>query len=206
MRLGLHPATLADAAPRSNDQTTKRPNGGGAAILYISRIEHPGKNHVRLIEAYGRLPRALAEKHPLVLAGADWKDAEAVHAAAAASPHADRIRFTGFVEDTETLWREAGFYVFPSLFEGFGLSLVEAMARGIPCACSNNGSLGEIAADVAVTFDPMDAGAIADALRRLLSEPERERADRIARGLKHVKRFSWKDHASGIVRLLEGVA
>lgn len=188
---------------RSNDQTTKRPNGGGAAILYISRIEHPGKNHVRLIEAYGRLPRALAEKHPLVLAGADWKDAEAVHAAAAASPHADRIRFTGFVEDAEPLWREAGFYVFPSLFEGFGLSLAEAMARGVPCACSENGSLGEIAGDAALTFDPLDAGAIAAALEALLAEDPAARAARIERGRRRAALFSWPDHARGIVRLLE---
>ncbi|MBQ8125757.1 MAG: glycosyltransferase, partial [Kiritimatiellae bacterium] len=95
------------------------PKSEGRGLLYISRIEHPGKNHVRLIEAYARLPRALAEQHPLVLAGADWKDAEVVHAAAAASPHADLIRFTGFVDDVETLWRDAGFYIFPSLFEGF---------------------------------------------------------------------------------------
>ena len=176
------------------------------AILYISRIEHPGKNHVRLIEAYGRLPRVRAEAHPLVLAGADWKDAEAVHAAAARSPHADLIRFTGFVDDLEAVWADAGFYVFPSLFEGFGLSLVEAMARGIPCACSNNGSLGEIAGDVAITFDPESVDGIAAALERLLSEPEQERVDRVARGLAHVKMFSWEDHAAGLVRLLEGAA
>lgn len=176
------------------------------AILYISRIEHPGKNHVRLIEAYGRLPRARAEAHPLVLAGADWKDAEAVHAAAARSPHADLIRFTGFVDDLEAVWADAGFYVFPSLFEGFGLSLVEAMARGIPCACSNNGSLGEIAGDVAITFDPESASEIAAALERLLAEPEQERADRVARGLDWVKRYSWADHAAGLVKLLEGAA
>ena len=175
-------------------------------ILYISRIEHPGKNHVRLIEAYGRLPRAVVEAHPLVIAGADWKDAEAVHAAAAASPHAEFIRFTGFVANLEALWADTGFYVFPSLFEGFGLSLIEAMARGIPCACSNNGSLGEIAADVAITFDPENEDGIAAALERLLSEPERERADRVARGLEHVKKFSWKDHAAGLVKLLEGAA
>ena len=177
-----------------------------SSILYISRIEHPGKNHVRLIEAYGRLPRARAEAHPLVLAGADWKDAEAVHAAAALSPHADLIRFTGFVDDLEAVWADAGFYVFPSLFEGFGLSLVEAMARGIPCACSNNGSLGEIAGDVAITFDPESVDGIAAALERLLSEPEQERADRVARGLEHVKIFSWEDHAAGLVKLLEGAA
>ena len=186
-----------------SDRQTVGPDGGSAAILYISRIEHPGKNHVRLIEAYGRLPRALAEKHPLVLAGADWKDAEAVHAAAAASPHADRIRFTGFVEDAEPLWREAGFYVFPSLFEGFGLSLAEAMARGVPCACSENGSLGEIAGDAALTFDPLDAGAIAAALEALLSEDPAARAARIERGRRRAALFSWPDHARGIAKLLE---
>ena len=160
---------------------------------------------MRLIEAYGRLPRAVAEAHPLVIAGADWKDAETVHAAAAASPHAAFIRFTGFVPESEmeNLWSGAGFYVFPSLFEGFGLSLIEAMARGIPCACSNNGSLGEIAGDVAITFNPEDAGAIADALVRLVSEPERDREARIARGREWIKRFSWADHAAGIVKLLE---
>ena len=175
------------------------------SLLYISRIEHPGKNHVRLIEAYARLPRSLAEQHPLVLAGADWKDAGIVHAAAAASPYADLIRFTGFVDDAETLWRDAGFYVFPSLFEGFGLSLVEAMARGIPCAASNNGSLGEIASDVALTFDPRDVDSLATALTRLLTEAPDARAARVARGLEHVKRFSWNDHAQGLVKLIKEV-
>ena len=158
---------------------------------------------MRLIEAYGRLPRAVAEAHPLVIAGADWKDAETVHAAAAASPHAAFIRFAGFVDDIEKVWAEAGFYVFPSLFEGFGLSLVEAMARGVPCACSNNGSLGEIAGDVAITFDPERVEGIAAALERLLTESELERAARVARGLEHVKKFSWSDHAKGIAKLIE---
>ena len=175
-----------------------------SAILYISRIEHPGKNHVRLIEAYSRLPRETAAAHPLVLAGADWKDAEAVHAAAAASPHAEFIRFAGFAPaaELERLWSEAGFYVFPSLFEGFGLSLIEAMAQGIPCACSNNGSLGEIAGDVALTFDPESVDGIAAALARLLDEPAAEREARIKRGFEWIKRFSWEDHAKGIVELL----
>ena len=179
------------------------PGSRPSNLLYISRIEHPGKNHVRLIEAYSRLPRKLAEAHPLVIAGADWKDAETVHDAAARSPHSDLIRFTGFVEDIESVWREAGFYVFPSLFEGFGLSLVEAMARGIPCAASNNGSLGEIALDAAITFDPESVDGIAAALTRLLSESEGERAARVERALKRAKSFSWRDHAAGIVRLLE---
>ncbi|MBR0241110.1 MAG: WecB/TagA/CpsF family glycosyltransferase [Kiritimatiellae bacterium] len=175
-----------------------------STILFISRIEHPGKNHVRLIEAYGKLPREMAEAHPLVIAGADWKDAEVVHEAARKSPHADLIRFTGFVDaaDLPRLWSEAGFYVFPSLFEGFGLSLVEAMDRGIPCACSNNGSLGEIAGDVAITFDPYDVDSIAEALKNLLGESREARVARVARGREWIKRFSWEDHARGIAKLL----
>ena len=178
------------------------------SLLYISRIEHPGKNHVRLIEAYSRLPREIAGAHPLVIAGADWKDADVVRDTARRSPYCDLIRFAGFVDaaDMPRLWGEAGFYVFPSLFEGFGLSLVEAMARGIPCACSNNGSLGEIAGDVAVTFDPYDVGAMADAILRLVTESEHDRQARIERGIEWAKRFSWADHAKGIAKLLEGCA
>ena len=182
------------------------PRTTNSAILYISRIEHPGKNHVRLIEAYSRLPRETAAAHPLVIAGSDWKDAEIVHEAAKRSPNAAFIRFTGFVtgEKLAEVWAEAGFYVFPSLFEGFGLSLIEAMAQGIPCACSNNGSLGEIAGDVALTFDPGSVDEIAAALARLLDESAAEREARIKRGFEWIKRFSWEDHAKGIVELIGG--
>lgn len=181
------------------DAANSSETGRGEAILYISRIEHPGKNHIRLIEAYSKLPKEIAEDHELILAGADWKDFDKVHSAAERSPYSHKIRFTGFVDDIEDVWREAGYYVFPSLFEGFGLSLVESMARGIPCACSNNGSLGEIAGDVAIVFDPEDVEDISNALKKLLSESPDERSKRIAEGYEHIKKFSWHDHAKGIV-------
>ena len=177
----------------------------GGTILYISRLEHPGKNHVRLIEAYGALDPETARKHPLVLAGADWKDADAIHAAASASPNAAHIRFTGFVDDVEVLWKECAFYVFPSLFEGFGLTLAEAMARGIPCAASNNGSLGEIAGDAAVTFDPESAQDIARAIKELVGEDAAARAARIARGIERAAMFSWAAHARGVVKEFEAM-
>ena len=204
--LGLRAPGPSTCPTKSDVLSPKSEVLSSRSLLYISRIEHPGKNHLRLIEAYSRLPRELAEAHPLVIAGADWKDAEVVHDAAAKSPHADLIRFTGFVanEDMPRLWDEAGFYVFPSLFEGFGLSLVEAMAKGIPCACSNNGSLGEIAGDVAITFNPESVDDIASALEKLLSEPQDAREARVARGLEWVKRFSWSDHAKGLAELLSG--
>ena len=184
------------------------PDPAARDLLYISRIEHPGKNHVRLIEAYGMLPRGLAERHPLVLAGSDWKDAGVVRAAAAASPHAGLIRFTGFVEPgppMENLWCSTAFYVFPSLFEGFGISLAEAMSRGIPCACSANGALAEVAGGAAETFDPESPAGIADALRRLLTESPAARADRIRRGLDRAAVFSWPAHAKAMVHLLQTV-
>ncbi len=179
-------------------------NTAGAAILYISRIEHPGKNHVRLIEAYSRLPRELAQAHPLVIVGSDWKDAGAVHEAAAKSPYSGLIRFTGFAggDELEEIWRGTGFYVFPSLFEGFGLSLVEAMSRGVPCACSGNGSLGEIGEGVAITFDPEDTGGMAAALERLITEDGGSRSARVARGLERAKRFSWARHSEGVAALI----
>ena len=200
---GLSGRETLDARREGDSRPASRASRPGS-LLYISRIEHPGKNHVRLIEAYSRLPRETAAAHPLVIAGSDWKDAEIVHEAAKRSPNAAFIRFTGFVtgEKLAEVWAEAGFYVFPSLFEGFGLSLIEAMARGIPCACSNNGSLGEIAGDVALTFDPESVDEIAAALARLLDESAAEREARIKRGFEWIKRFSWADHAKGIVELL----
>lgn len=174
-----------------------RPQG---YVLYVSRIEHPGKNHVRLIEAFERLDGDL----DLVLAGGDWKDAGVVRARAAASPKAARIRFTGFLpaEDLAEAYRGAALYVFPSRFEGFGLSLAEAMAEGTPCACSSNGALGEVAGGAAETFDPDDAAAMASAMRRLLDEPPPARAARIARGRARAAAFSWTAHAAGLARLL----
>ena len=209
---GLSAPQLAGAAPAQSSAPQLEQGGPSGRpeqprqswLLYISRIEHPGKNHVRLIEAYGTLPRPLAEAHPLVLVGADWKDAGVVHEAAAKSPNAPFIRFTGFADNAAlaAVWSQTGFYIFPSLFEGFGLSLVEAMARGIPCACSGNGSLGEIGGGVAITFDPESVESIATALRELLTEAPGDRARRITRGHERARRFSWPDHAAGLARLI----
>lgn len=167
-------------------------------ILYVSRIEHPGKNHVNLIAAYNQLPRELAERHPLVLAGKDWPGAEVVHAAAEASPYKGLIRFTGFISDDDLadLWRRAAAYVFPSRFEGFGLSLLEAMAAGVPCCCSSTSSLGELGEGVAELFDPDSPEEIANALRKLL---EGDNAVRIAAGRRRAEEFSWARCAEGLL-------
>ena len=193
------------ALPQAQDRPSWMAKNGlkaGGYLLYVSRIEHPGKNHVNLIKAFEMLRRNDLE---LVLAGQEWKDAEVVKAAAAASSAADRIHFTGFLEndDLAEAYRGAAAYVFPSLFEGFGLSLLEAMAAGVSCACSNNGSLGELAADVAETFEPNEPSDIAAAISRLLDEPPEARARRHARGIEYAATFTWRRHAEGLVQCLK---
>ncbi|MCQ2390478.1 MAG: WecB/TagA/CpsF family glycosyltransferase [Kiritimatiellae bacterium] len=188
---GFTPPTSIQAANATADIARR-------SILYISRLEHPGKNHVGLIEAYGKLPRDLAEKHPLVLAGGDWNGSEAVHAAVAQSPYRDFIRLAGFVPtaDLPRLWAEAAVYVFPSRFEGFGLSLLEAMAVGVPTACSCTSSLGELGEGVAELFDPEYSDAIAAALVKLLTS---DNTARIAAGKARAAEFSWARCAQGLL-------
>ena len=177
----------------------------GGYLLYISRLEHPAKNQCTLIEAYEKLPAELTDRYRLVLGGADWHGAEVIHARAAASPLAARILLPGFVadEDLEDLYRGSAAYVFPSLFEGFGLSLVEAMALGIPCACSDCSSLAELGRGAALLFDPKDPNAIADALKRLLGSPEL-RAKLTEAGHRRAAQFTWKNHVERIIHAVTG--
>jgi len=162
-------------------------------ILYISRIEHPGKNHVRLIRAFERIKRETDLPHQLVLAGSDWTRAEEVHKVAEATRLGDDIRFTGFVEsaDLPYLYCGADLFVFPSLFEGFGMPILEAMACGIPVACSNTSSLPEVAGDSAAYFDPADENAMAHAVAELLSGPDA--MNHLARiGRERSAQFTWR--------------
>jgi len=177
----------------------------GGYILYVSRLEHPGKNHLRLIQAYERLPHELTERHKLVLVGSPWKKAEVLEEYARRSPLGSNILFTGFVPSAQMpeAYRSASLYIFPSCFEGFGLSLVEAMHYGCPCCCSDNSSLGEIGKDAALLFPPEDIEAIRDAMQRILENHDGIRERLIAAGHERATQFDWNRHAAEIVRLYE---
>ena len=172
----------------------------GGYILYISRLEHPAKNQLRLIDAYEKLPRDLTGRYRLVLGGADWHGAAVIRNRASASPLADRLLLPGFIpeEDMEEAFQGAAAYVFPSLFEGFGLSLIEAMHYGIPCACSNSTSLGELGKDAALLFDAHDSCSIAEALTKLLSS-EGLRAELAGAGRRRAAMFTWQKHVERIM-------
>jgi glycosyltransferase involved in cell wall biosynthesis len=103
------------------------------------------------------------------------------------------VLFTGFVsqEDLNALYSAATVFAFPSLAEGFGLPVLEAMARGVPVACSNASSLPEVAGDAALLFDPREETAIAAAVRRVLASSTE--VDRLrARGFVRAKEFTWE--------------
>ena len=163
-------------------------------VLYVSRIEHPGKNHVGLIRAFSILKsRHKGLPHELVFAGPEWNGADEVHREAAASPVAPDIRFLGSLSaDLLTaLYSTADLFVFPSLYEGFGLPVLEAMASGVPVACSNVSSIPEVAGDAAELFDPEDPDGIATVMERVLFDVS-GRAARIRGGIARAGQFSWE--------------
>jgi glycosyltransferase involved in cell wall biosynthesis len=170
-------------------------------VLYLSRIEHPGKNHLRLIEAFEALARDMP--HHLVLAGADWDGADLVHEAARRSPVSERIHLTGFVDDelVPSLINAASMMIFPSLFEGFGLPVVEALACGTPVAVADRSSLPEVAGDAALRFDPDSPSQMVEAMKRLLANPLL-RHKMVERGLSRAKHFCWDGVASQVLEEL----
>jgi glycosyltransferase involved in cell wall biosynthesis len=161
-------------------------------FLYVARFEHPGKNHLRLLAAYERFKQSTRSPWLLVLGGTDWHGAEAIHRAIDNSPHRSDIRCLGFVPDSSLpdLYRAAGGFVFPSLYEGFGMPPIEAMACGCPVICSDRGSLAEVVGNAAAIVDPEDVDSIASQLRLVATFPEIRETLRQA-GLINARKFDW---------------
>ncbi len=164
----------------------------GPYLLAVGDLR-PKKNLMRLVHAF-RLLRGEGLAHRLVLAGVDsGLEAARVREAADGEP----VRLTGYLSDArlDALMRGADALVHPSLYEGFGLVLVEAMARGVPVVASRATALPETGGDAAEYFDPLDVGDIASAIRRVVGD--RGRRDELARlGRARAARLSWADSAA----------
>lgn len=194
----FYPRDKAEATARMAERYGLRP----PYVLYISRIEHPGKNHVRLIRAFAKLKSKTQIPHQLVLAGSDWHGAEEVHRAAENTGLGQDIIFTGFVDQATIpdLYCGADVFAFPSLFEGFGLPVLEAMASGVAVACSNAASIPEVAGNAALQFDPLNENAIETALHDLLTSAEtRERC--VALGSARAAEYSWERCARATLQI-----
>ena len=166
-------------------------------FLYVARLEHPAKNHLRLIAAFENFKAETKSPWQLVLAGGDWHGAEKIHAAIRRSQFKNDIRCLGFVPEAELplLYRAADVFVYPSLHEGFGFPPLEAMACGCPVLCSTRGALGEVVGDAAATVDPENVSALKFQLTRLATD-ERLREQLRAAGLDRARQFDWRRTAA----------
>jgi glycosyltransferase involved in cell wall biosynthesis len=176
-------------------------------VLYASRIEHPVKNHVKLIEAFGIFKEKTKYPHRLVLAGADSRGAEKVKETAAASPQRNDIFFTGHFPSSSLpeLYSGADIVVVPSMYEGFGMGVLEAMASGVPVACARAASLPETAEHAALYFDPRDAEDMADRMVTLTANREVHRECRRL-GLERAREFSWDRCAERTLEIIQDTA
>lgn len=166
-----------------------------AYILYVG-INKPHKNLLSLLEAFKQFRQRTHSETVLILAGREdprYSQALHQHAAALGLSQDGTVRFWGEVNepDLPKLYAAADFLVLPSLYEGFGLPILEAMASGCPVTCANNSSLPEVAGDAALMFEATQTGQIADALEQLATQPIL-RAELRERGLLQASTFSWQ--------------
>ena len=181
-------ATPRDVAEPEGVLRARHALGERRVALSVS-AKRPHKNLLRLVEALAAIP---AQRRPvLVVPGYPTAHERELRERAAQLRVLDDLRLLGWVSaaELEGLYALAAVFVFPSLHEGFGLPVLEAMRRGVPVACSNVSALPEVAGDAALLFDPLDVDAIAAALDRLGDESLR--ASLRERGLRRAQEFGW---------------
>ena len=182
---------------------------GDRPVALSLSAKRPHKNLARLLDALASLPAG--ERPVLVLGGYSTPYEEELRAQAARLGIEDDVRFLGWIDpaELEGLYETAAFVVFPSLAEGFGLPVLEAMRRGVPVACSNIETLREVAGEAALLMNPESTAQIADALRRLTAGGEEAERLREA-GPRRAADFSWdrsaRRHLAAYERLLSDSA
>lgn len=187
------------AEARPDDVEAERITQGRPFVLAVGTLQ-PRKNIGRLVEAYIRLRQAGVTTARLVVVGRATWQGSAIQRLAAATPYGADIVFPGYLPDATVaaLYARCEAFVYPSIYEGFGLPVLEAMACGAPVVTSTCSSLPEVAGDAALLVDPSSVEAIASALARVLGEPEL-RADLRRRGLRRAAHFSWRRAAAETV-------
>jgi len=205
-------ARFAPPEPAALDAFRRRAGLPDRFVLFLGTLE-PRKNLPLLLEAYARIARDIDA--PLLVGGARGWLYEPILARAEQLGLGDRLRFVGYIDQEEqALWYAAAtVFVFPSLYEGFGMPPLEAMACGTPVIVSNSSSLPEVVGDPSVGPDqaaalivpPTDADALAEAMRRLLADADL-RAELRARGLARARCFSWRATAARTLAVYRAAA
>jgi glycosyltransferase involved in cell wall biosynthesis len=187
------------------DRIRERYQLDGRFVLYAGNIK-PHKNIERLIEAFHTLKQHGFDDVKLLIIGDEISKYATLRRAVHRYKLHKHVRFFGFVPDQTlaVLYRLAALFVFPSLYEGFGLPPLEAMASGTPVITSNVSSLPEVVGDAALLIDPYEPDAIAAAIERLLTDA-RLCEDLRARGLKRARQFSWDQSVQRIRAIYDEV-
>jgi len=174
-------------------------------ILFVGTLE-PRKNVTTLLKAFYILKKRKEVMHKLVIAGGKgWKNKE-VYETMRRLNLSNSVKFLGYVPDEELpkLYSGADLFVYPSLYEGFGLPPLEAMACGCPVITSNVSSLPEVVGDAGIMVNPLDINGLADAVYKVLND-EGLREEMVKKGLKRVRMFGWEECARKTLRVYEEV-
>ena len=173
----------------------------GPYLLYVGTIE-PRKNIARLLQAFDLLKKRYDIPHQLVLAGGKGWKSEEIYRMAAKISHTGAIIFTGYISDAEknALYQNADAFVFPSIYEGFGIPPLEAIYHGCPMICSNAASLPEVVGDAAEMVDPLEVESITNGIWRVLSDQELAK-NLVKSGYEQVKKFTWAASANRLMEI-----
>ncbi len=179
-----------------------RSETGKPYFFFVGRLE-TRKNVIRMVEAFELFKEKTGLSHELLLAGKPGYGYSEIRKRIAKSKYREAIREAGYVDNAEKgrLFHGAEAFLFPSLYEGFGLPVIEAQRAGIPVITSNTSSLPEIAGEGAILIDPARPEMIADAMETLVRNPEK-RADIMRKALHNSQRFSWEKCAEGLVDVI----
>jgi len=177
-------------------------------LLYVGASD-PGKNLIRLLKAFSIFlnePKIVPPHRLLVIGNREWGGYASVKKAIDNLRLNDRIHFTGYVNHHDLIlyYQNCEIFIFPSLFEGFGLPVLEAMASGAACLISDRPALDEVGADVAEYFDPESSESIAEKLKALLNDQPKLSKMRAA-GLNYAKKFTWENTALKTIRVYESI-
>jgi len=174
-------------------------------VLFLGNLE-PRKNLPRLITGYRSLPQTLKRKHPLVIAGAAGWHTDEFERSLRSLREEERPILTGYVPQKliPHLYRGASLFVYPSLYEGFGLPLLEAMASGVPVIASESTALQEVVGDAGVLVNPYEVDHLATAMKELLGD-ETKRQDMAAKAITRAGLFSWDKCARETLSVYENV-
>jgi glycosyltransferase involved in cell wall biosynthesis len=191
--------------PAATDEEVLARHGLRRPYVLVTGTLEPRKNLPRLIEAFGGLGERVRAGWTLALAGAAGWETEATFASAAA--HGERVLTLGYVPEQELpcLYRQADVFCYPSLYEGFGIPVLEAMQSGTAVLTSSVSSMPEVGGDAARYADPRDVLDIRRGLLELISDPELRRRC-VAAGIARAALFDWGATARGVLGVLEGLA